>query len=176
MVSAAATTQPRASLPPVGSMTLNLRKARRSAGSWVIIAIPILLLTVFAWQIIAPMLRSEIAVRDAVGFSRVSLEADPLGSRIDFAVVDRVGVETTVTGAVNIQLREPDGTVWQTMRNITADNFGILPDGGLLAGRTGYSVVIPASDWLRAPRRGGAATVSVSIQPTSGPLFSTVTE
>jgi hypothetical protein len=52
----------------------------------------------------------------------------------------------------------------------------MLPDGGLLAGRTGYSVVIPASDWLRAPRRGGSATVSVSIQPTDGTPFSTVAE
>src|ERR1700730_18496497 len=98
MVSAAATTQPRTSVPPAGTLSVSLRKARRSAGSWVLIGIPILLLTVFAWQIITPLLRSEVAVRDAVGFSRVSLEADPLGSRIDFAVVDRVGLETTVSG------------------------------------------------------------------------------
>jgi hypothetical protein len=176
MVSAAATTQPRASVPPAGNLSLSLRKTRRSAASYVIIGIPILLLTVFVWQIIAPMLRSEIAVREAVGFSRVSLEADPLGSRIDFAVVDRVGIETTVDGAVTIKLREPDGTVWQTVRSVTAANFGVLPEGGLLAGRTGYSVVIPASDWLRAPRRGGSATVSVSVQPTSGAFFSTVAE
>jgi hypothetical protein len=131
---------------------------------------------VFVWQIVSPLLRAEIAVRDAVGFSRVSLEADPLGSRIDFAVVDRVGQETTVNGDVTIKLREPNGTVWQSNRSITAANFVILPEGGLLAGRTGYSVVIPTSDWLRAPRRGGAATVSVSITPTERATFSTVAE
>jgi hypothetical protein len=134
------------------------------------------LLSLFVWQIVSPLLRSEIATRDAVGFSRVSLEADPLGSRIDFAVVDRVGQETTVTGEVTIKLREPDGTVWQTTRSISAANFGSLPGGGLLAGRTGYSVVIPSSDWLRAPRRGGSATVSVTVQPTDRLAFSTVAE
>jgi hypothetical protein len=158
------------------NLSQGLKKARRSAGSWVIIGIPILLVAVFAWQVLSPLLRSEIAVRDAVGFSRVSLEADPVGTRIDFAVVDRVGLETTVSGDVNIKLREPDGTVWQSSRTITAADFGSLPAGGLLAGRTGYSVIIPASDWLRAPRRGGSATVSVSIQPTGGTSFSTVAE
>jgi len=140
------------------------------------IGVPILLVAMFAWQIVSPMLRPEIAVRDAVGFSRVSLESDPAGSRIDFAVVDRVGQETTVSGDVNIKLREPDGTVWQATRTVTATDFRTLPDGGLLAGRTGYSVVIPASDWLRAPRRGGSATVTLSVQPTDGSPFSAVAE
>ena len=177
MVAAAATARPHAPIS-TGSSSFNLsvRRARRSAGTWVMIAVPILLLALFAWQLLSPLLRTEIAVRGAVGFSRVSLEADPSGSRIDFAVVDRVGQETTVIGDVNIKLREPDGTVWQTTRSLTAADFRVLPEGGLLAGRTGYSVVIPASDWLRAPRRGGSATVSVSIQPTDGVPFSTVAE
>jgi hypothetical protein len=157
-------------------LNLSVRKARRSAGTWVMIGVPILLVSMFAWQIVSPMLRTEIAVRDAVGFSRVSLEADPAGSRIDFAVVDRVGQETTVSGDVIIKLREPDGTVWQRTRSVSPADFRTLPEGGLLAGRTGYSVVIPASDWLRAPRRGGSATVSLSIQPTDGVPFSTVAE
>jgi len=174
---AAATARPHAAVPS-GSSSLNmsLTKARRSAGIWVMIGVPVLLVGLFVWQIAAPMLRTESAVRDAVGFSRVSLEADPAGSRIDFAVVDRVGLETTVNGAVSIKLREPDGTVWQTTRTVTATNFRTLPEGGLLAGRTGYSVLIPASDWLRAPRRGGSATVSVTVQPTDGVAFSTVAE
>src|SRR5258708_39253056 len=116
------------------------------------IGVRILLVALFASQIISPMLRTDVTIRGAVGFSRVSLEADPAGSRIDFAVVDRVGQETTVSGQVDVTLREPDGTVWQTTRSVTPVNFVTLPDGGLLAGRTGYSVVIPASDWLRAPR------------------------
>jgi hypothetical protein len=174
---AAATVRPQASISTgSSSANLNLRKARRSAGTWVMISVPILLVALFAWQILSPMLRTEIAVRDAVGFSRVSLESDPAGSRIDFAVVDRVGQETTVSGDVTIKLREPDGTVWQSTRSVTAADFRTLPDGGLLAGRTGYSVLIPASDWLRAPRRGGSATVSLAVQPTDGVRFSTVSE
>jgi len=174
---AVATVRPHTPLSS-GSSNLNvsMRRARRSLGSWVMIGVPILLVALFAWQIVSPMLRTDVAVRGAVGFSRVSLEADPAGSRIDFAVVDRVGQETTVTGDVNIKLREPDGTVWQTTRSVTASDFRTLPDGGLLAGRTGYSVVIPASDWLRAPRRGGSATVALSVQPTDGTPFSTVAE
>src|ERR1700736_4046957 len=100
MVSAAASPH---STGPVHQPAL-LKRARRSAGTWVIIGVPLLLLALFAWQILSPFLKTEIAVRDAVGFSRVSLEADPLGSRIDFAVVDRVGQETTVTGQLNIKL------------------------------------------------------------------------
>jgi hypothetical protein len=168
-----ATASPRSTGPVQPAI---LRRVRRSAGTWVIIGVPILLVAVFAWQVLSPFLKTEIVAHNAVGFSRVSLEADPLGSRIDFAVVDRVGQETTVTGQVSVKLREPDGTLWQTTRGITAADFVTLPEGGLLAGRTGYSVVIPAVDWLRAPRRGGSATVSVSVEPTDGAAFSTVAE
>jgi hypothetical protein len=91
-------------------------------------------------------------------------------------LVDRVGQQTTANGDIIIQLREPDGTVWQSTRSITAADFVPLHEGGLLAGRIGYSVLIPASDWLRAPRHGGAATVSVNVAPTDGTAFSTVAE
>jgi hypothetical protein len=142
----------------------------------VIIGVPVVLLLLFVWQVGSSMLRTEIAIRDAVAVSRVSLEADPLGSRIDFVLVDRVGQDTTVSGDLNIKLREPDGTLWQTTRRVSASDFAVLPGGGLLSGRLGYSVVIPPSDWLRAPRRGGSATVSVSVVPADGAPFSTVAE
>jgi hypothetical protein len=152
------------------------RRSRRNFGTWVIIGFPVLLALVFAWQLGSSLLHTEIAIRGAVAISRVSLEADPLGSRIDLVLVDRVGQDTTFNGDMNIKLREPDGTVWQATRAITTADFVRLQDGGLLAGRTGYSLVIPTTDWLRAPRRGGAATVSVSVQPTEGGAFSTVAE
>jgi hypothetical protein len=142
----------------------------------VIIGVPVVLLLLFVWQVGSSILRTEIAIRDAVAVSRVSLEADPLGSRIDFVLVDRVGQDTTVSGDLNIKLREPDGTLWQTTRRVSASDFAVLPGGGLLSGRLGYSVVIPPSDWLRAPRRGGSATVSVSVVPADGAPFSTVAE
>jgi hypothetical protein len=140
------------------------------------IGVPVLLAVTFIWQIASSVVHTEIAVRDAVAVSRVSLESDPLGSRIDMVLVDRVGKDTTVSGDLNVKLREPDGSVWQTTRHVTAADFGAVIDGGLLAGRIGYSLVIPASDWMRAPRRGGSATVSVSVQPTDGTAFSTVSE
>jgi hypothetical protein len=152
------------------------RRARRNFGTWVIIGVPILLGLYLAWTVFAPLMHTETAVRSAVAASRVSLETDPLGSRIDLVLVDRVGQDTTFTGDMNITLREPDGTVWQSSRAITATDFVRLQDGGLLAGRTGYALVIPATDWLRAPRRGGAATVSVSVLTTDGAAFSTVAE
>ena len=152
------------------------RRSRGSAAMWVIIGVPVLLALSLAWQIGSGLVRTEIAVRDAVAVSRVSLEADLLGSRIDFVVVDRSGQETTLNGDMTIKLREPDGTLWQTVRSVTAADFGPLPEGGLLAGRVGYSVVVPATDWLRAPRRGGSATVTINVQPSDGTPFSTVAE
>jgi hypothetical protein len=152
------------------------RRRERSVGTWVIVGVPVLLALVFAWQIASNLLHTELVVRSAVSISRVSLEADPLGSRVDLVLVDRVGQETTVTGNVSIKLREPDGTVWQTTRDVTPADFAPLQTGGLLAGRIGYSVVIPATDWLRAPRRGGAASVTVAVQPADGTAFSTVAE
>jgi len=149
---------------------------RRSFGTWVIIGIPVLLALVFAWPFASNLLRTESVGRSAVSISRVSLEADPLGSRIDLVLVDRVGRDTTVAGGMNIKLREPDGTVWQTTRGVTPADFMPIQAGALLSGRVGYSVVIPTTDWLRSPRRGGSATVSVSVVPTDGLAFSTVAE
>ena len=44
-------------------------------------------------------MRSEVATHDPVAVSRVSLEADPAGSRIDLVVVDRSGQGVGVSGA-----------------------------------------------------------------------------
>ena len=183
MVAAAISTRARATTVHGGTgagqshgQGANVKKSRRSAATWVIIGVPVLLALTLIWQIGSSLVRTEIAVRDAVAVSRVSLEADPLGSRIDFVVVDRSGQETTVNGDMAIKLREPDGTVWQITRTVTAADFGPLSEGGLLAGRVGYSVVVPATDWLRAPRRGGSATVSINVRPADGSPFSTVAE
>jgi hypothetical protein len=173
MVAAAVPSQSRGSSPPVSAFRTRMRQ---SLGAWVIVGVPLLLLAVFVWQIAASALHTEIATRDAVAISKVSLEADPTGSRIDMVLVDRVGQQTTVNGDIVVQLREPDGTVWQSTRSISASDFVPLHEGGLLAGRIGYSVLIPASDWLRAPRRGGAATISVNVAPTEGTAFATVAE
>jgi|SRR5437868_5977961 len=173
----AATARTRAATPNTTPNAV-VKKPKRSLATWVLIAIPVVLGITFAWQIGSNLFHTEVAVRDAVSVSRVSLESDPIGSRIDFVVVDRVGQETTVNGTVSVKLREPDGGVWQTSRVVSANDFQPLPAGGLLAGRSGYSVTIPASDWARAPRRGGSATVSVNVQPSAdGSVpFSTVAE
>ena len=172
---AAAVSRVRTTAAPASASTAS-RKTRRSAGTWVMIGVPVLLGLTFLWQITSTMLHTEIAVRDAVAVSRVSLEADPVGSRVDLVLVDRVGQDTTVNGDLSVRLREPDGTVWQATRRVTPSDFKPLGEGGLLAGRLGYSVVIPASDWIRAPRRGGSASVNVTVQPVEGTAFSTVSE
>src|SRR5437870_4913206 len=102
MVAAALASRTHATTPPQP-------RVRRSAGTWVIIGVPIMLLLLLVWQIGSSMLHTEVAVRDAVAVSRVSLEADPAGSRVDFVLVDRVGQDTTVNGDVTVKLREPDG-------------------------------------------------------------------
>jgi hypothetical protein len=140
------------------------------------IGIPVLLVLTFVWQVGSNLMHTEIAIREAVSVSRVTLEADPRGARIDLVLGDRVGQETTVNGELTIKLREPDGTIWQTTRTVTAADFSRLQGGGLLNGRLGYAVVIPSVDWVRAPRRGGAATVTVNVQRTDGVAFSTVAE
>jgi len=152
------------------------KRSRRSAGMWAMIGVPVVLGLVFAWQIGTNLLRTEIVVRSPVAISRVSLEADPLGSRVDLVMVDRIGQDTTFNGSMTIKVREPDGTVWQNTRDVAAADFLPLQSGGLLSGRTGYSVIVPRTDWMRAPRRGGSATVSVDAVPTEGVAFSTVAE
>lgn len=132
------------------------------------IGVPVLLLLLFAWQLVSPLLRTEIAVREPTSIARVVVEPDTNGTRIDFVVVDRMGQETTADGDLRVKLREPDGAVWQTSRPLSSSDFGPIPAGGLLAGRLGYSVTVPAGDWSRPPRHGGAASVTVTIQPSNG--------
>ena len=170
MVAVAPATRPRAA-------SGRASKPRRSLGGWVIIGVPVLLGAFFIWQLVAPFLRSEIIVHTPVAVSRVSLEPDTQGARIDMVIVDRTGSETTVNGDLTVKLREPDGAVWQTTRPVASGDFVMLSTGGLLNGRLGYSMRVPANDWVRAPRHGGAATVTVSVQPADGSEpFSTISE
>ena len=156
------------------ALSAPIRRSRRSAGVWVLVGVPVLLLTFFVWEVASPYLHTDLAVRDAVSVGRASLEPDPLGARIDFVLVDRVGQDTTVDGDLTIRLNEPDGAVWHTTRSVTAASFAPLPAGGLLAGRLGYSLVVPVTDWLRTPRSGGGSTVTINVQPVDGGAFSTV--
>lgn len=168
---AAATTRVRPVIPtppPAGPVV----QPRRPTAAMVAVGIAVLMVGTFLWQVGSPYLRNEAVVRGATAVGRVSLESDPIGSRIDVVLVDRVGEQTTVTGTVDVSLREPDGTLWKTSRSITPADFQPLPDGGLLAGRVGYAVYVPASDWARPPRQGGAATVSVTVRPADAEAFS----
>ena len=174
MVAAAATrTRPVIPTPPPPGPVV---QRRRPTAAWVAVGIAVLVVATFVWQIASPYIHTEVAVRGAAAVGRVSLESDPIGSRIDLVVVDRVGGETTVAGTLDVSLREPDGTLWKTSRAVSASDFQLLPQGSLLAGRAGLSIYVPASDWARPPRQGGASTVSVMIKPNDGPAFSTVAE
>jgi hypothetical protein len=151
-------------------------KTPRPFGTWVMVGVPLLLGLLFVWQIGSRLIKTEIIVHTAVAVSRVTLEADPLGSRVDLVVVDRGGADTTFSGDLIVKVREPDGTVWQTTRTVSAADFSRVPASRLLAGRVAYSVVVPAADWARAPRHGGSATVSINVVPSDGDPFSTVAE
>ena len=150
---------------------------KRSFASWVMIGVPVLLGLLFVWQLVSPLLRTEITLHTPVAVSRVSLAPDAQGSRVDMVIVDRSGSETTVNGDITIKVREPDGAVWQTTRTVSSADFAAVPGSGLLNGRQGYSIVVPAADWMRAPRHGGAATVTVTVQPNDGSTaFSYISE
>jgi hypothetical protein len=134
----------------------------------------VVLAATFLWQLSSGLFHTDAAVRQAVAVGQVTLEPDPAGTRVDFVLVDRVGQETTFTGNVNVSVRDPDGAVWQTNRSLTAGDFQTLPDDSLLAGRTGYSVVVNARDWARPPRHGGLANISISATLSDdGPTIST---
>jgi hypothetical protein len=143
-----------------------IRKRRRPNATWVLIGVPVVLLLTLLWQLVSSTFHSEIAVHQAVSVGQITLESDTGGSRVDFVVVDRVGQDTTVNGNLLLKVREPDGAVWQTSRTVSASDFQPLADSSLLAGRQGYSVFIPASDWARPPRRGGTSRVTVQITPS----------
>ena len=169
---AAAVSRVRTSSASAGATT----RRRPTAATLVIIGVPVLLALTFVWQIGSGLLRTDSTLHDAVAVSSLTLQADPVGSRIDFVLADRAGRDTTTTADVTIRLREPDGTVWQNTRRLTPADFTTVSTDGRGVVRTGYSLVVPATDWLRAPRRGGQASVSVTVQPTSGEPFSGTAE
>src|ERR1700737_4782349 len=118
MVTAAIASRPGPQPAPVP-----LRRQRRNAATWIIIGVPVLLGLVLAWQLGGNLQRTETIVRSAVAISRVSLEADPLGSRVDLVLVDRIGQDTTFNGQMTVKLRKPDGTVWHSTRGVSAADF-----------------------------------------------------
>ena len=140
--------------------------ASRSKAMLVVIAIPLVLAATFVWQIASNVFHTEVVVRQAVAVGQVTLEPEPTGTRLDLVMVDRVGQETTFTGNLDVSLRDPDGAVWQTSRSVAASDFQPLPESSLMAGRDGYTLVVPARDWARPPRRGGLATVSITATPS----------
>ncbi len=99
------------------------------------------------------------------------LESDPGGAAVGLVLVDRVGRDTTLTGDLTLEVREPDGAVWRAARTVDPKDFAPLPAGSLLAGRLGYRVVVPSAAWPRPPRRGGVAAVVVAVAPTGDPAF-----
>jgi hypothetical protein len=150
--------------PSSGSGTPEGEAQRRSFAGWVLIGAPALLGLMFIWQIASGFVHTETVDHAPAAISSVRLEPDPAGVRVDVVLVDRQGAETSAPGDLSIKLREPDGAVWQNTRALSPEDFAPLPAGHLGAGRLGYSLLVPANDWVRAPRRGGSASVSVTFQ------------
>lgn len=149
----------------------------RSRGTYVLIAIPLVLAATFIWQVAAGMFHTDVVVRRPVAVGQVSLEPEVAGTRVDMVLVDRVGQDTTFSGTLDVGLRDPDGAQWKISRSVSASDFQPLPDDSLMAGRSGYSILVSANDWARPPRRGGLATVSINATPSGdGPTFSTQTQ
>jgi hypothetical protein len=168
---APASTRPRS---PAPITNIGPSSKRRSKGTFVLIAVPVVLALTFIWQVASSTFHTQAVVREPVGVGQVSLEADPSGTRVDLVLVDRFGQETGFSGALDISLREPGGTVWKTSREVSSSDFQPLPGDSLMAGREGYSLTINARDWARPPRRGGLATVTIGATPEDGsPAFST---
>ena len=164
----------RASVPISSIAPADDQRRFGSKGAYLFIAIPLVLAATFIWQLTSGMFHTDAVVRQAVAVGQVTLEPDAAGTRVDFVLVDRVGQEATFSGNLNVSLREPDGAVWQMTRSVSPGDFQTLPDDSLLAGRTGYSVLVNARDWVRPPRRGGLATISVNATPSDdGPAIST---
>ena len=150
--------------PSTGSGAPEGESQRRSLASWVLIGVPALLGLMFAWQIASGFMHTETVDHAPAAISSVRLEPDPAGVRVDVVLVDRQAAETSASGDLTIKLREPDGAVWQSTRAVSPDDFTPLPAGHLAAGRLGYTLLVPSADWVRAPRRGGSASVSVTFQ------------
>jgi hypothetical protein len=149
----------------------------RSKAMLVLIAIPLVMAAALAWQVASTVFHTEVVVRQAVSVGQVTLEAEPTGTRLDLVMVDRIGKETTFTGNFDVSLRDPDGAVWQTSRSVAASDFQPLPDSSLMAGRNGYTLLVPSRDWARPPRRGGLATVSITATPNDdGPQVTSQTQ
>ena len=173
MAPASGRPRPPAQFPTIGVVT----RKRRSTGTYVLLAIPLLLAGAFLWQIGSGLFHTQVVARQPVAVGQVALEPDPTGTRVDVVLVDRVGQDTTLDGSLNVSVREPDGAVWQTSRSVTNADFETLPSDSIMAGRTGYTLVVSAGDWAHLPRRGGLATVSVRATPGDGSaVFSTQTQ
>jgi len=162
--------RPPAPIPTIGVAA----RKRRSKGMYVLLAVPLLLACAFLWQIGSGLFHTQVVARQPVAVGQLALEPDPAGTRVEVVLVDRVGQDTTLDGSLNVSVREPDGALWQTSRDVSASDFQTMPSDSVMAGRTGYSLVVSAGDWAHAPRRGGLATVSIAVTPSDGSVkFST---
>jgi hypothetical protein len=104
----------------------------------------------------------------------VALDRTPDGLAVSFVLTGQGSGDTTMTGTVAVEVREPDGATWTAARSVTPASFQPLPAGSPLAGRVGHRIVVPDADWLRPPRRGGLGSVVITATPDNGaPLTST---
>src|SRR6185436_9612140 len=83
---------------PTPTRSTHSSRSSRPLGAYVLLGVPVLLGLAFLWQVASGFLKTEIIVRNAVAVSRVSLEPDPVGARVDMTFVDRQGADTTFSG------------------------------------------------------------------------------
>lgn len=155
------------------------RRQRRNTTirNWVIGgAVALALVLLLLWQY-TPLFRgADLSATEATSILRVLLEPTPEGPAISVVLVDRLGRDATVTGDVNVNLREPDGQLWSQTFRVGPDSFQPLPATSLLPGRLGFRTVVPATAWSRPPRQGGQASITVIVTPAGRAPLPLVTQ
>lgn len=151
-------------VPALHRPQLLARRAReRVRRSWLVAGgVVLAALAALAAYLFTPIFRPAPGPSvEAVSVARVVLEPADQGTAISLVLQDRAGNDAILLGELSLELREPDGAVWQVTRALRTTSFNPLPGTSLLAGRLGFREVIPPSAWTRPPRSGGQAAITV---------------
>jgi hypothetical protein len=134
-----------------------------------------LLVLAVLWQFVAPMLLRPPQTTVPTAITVASLDHVDDATGISIVLGDQNARDIAIRGELVVELRTADGSQWRTVRNVTERDFAPLPSSSLFAGRLGYWLTVPNSDWARPPRRGALASVVVSATPQGRATISTST-
>lgn len=150
-------------------------ESQASRRRWVIGAgaVGALIAALWLFEVLAPFKlfgNAAVILSTPTSVAQIALERAGEDASISLVLQDAAGRDAPLAGDLEIELQEPNGAVWRVSRAVAPTDFSSLPSG-VLAGRLGYRVVVPARDWVRPPRRGGLASVTVVATPRGGTSF-----